>query len=342
MEKIQQYDVSESYHYGRKARAYKINRIKEKICEKLILLFTMLSATMIIFIFTFILQKSWNVFMVNGIGFLTQSGFDQQIITAFNSLASERYWEFGLRNLVVGTLTTTLGALCIAVPMGVGTAIVISEMLKGWQKTFMISVVRLLAAIPSVIFGFIGLMLVVPYIRDTFITVDMQIDYLEYFQLSGRSMLAGILVLAFMIIPIIVALSVDAINAVPRKYREAALSLGLSNWRTLIKVVLPTAKSGIIAGIILGTGRGIGEAIALSMVSGSIGVLPNPTHGGVFFLTPVLPLASAIVNKSEAISVPSIESALFGCGVVLLITTTLLSVSARTVEKIVRRRQGLV
>jgi phosphate transport system permease protein len=144
-----------------------------------------------------------------------------------------------------------------------------------------------------------------------------------------------------MILPIIVALSVDAINAVPKKYKEASLAMGLSHWRTIVKVIIPAASSGILAGVVLGFGRAIGEAIALSMVTGGVGNVPDPTHGFVFFLTPVLTLASAIVNKSEAISVPSIESALFACGVILLITTTLLSIFTKIVEYLIKRRQGI-
>lgn len=322
-------------------RRFELNRIIDGFFENMIILLTLLSATIILFIFFFILQKAWPVLKENGFHFVLKEGFDNQIRDAFNAPASAQVWTFGIRNLIIGTLTTTLGGLLIAVPMGVGTAIVIAEMTKGWVKTFMQSVIRLLAAIPSVIYGLIGILVVVPFIEAAVINVDMQIEYLEYFQLTGRGMLAGIVVLSCMVVPIIIALSVDAINAVPKKYKEAALALGLSKWRMIIKVVLPAAKSGIFAGIILGAGRGAGEAIALSMVSGSLGVFPRITHGGVFFLTPVLPLASAIVNKSEAIAVPSIESALFGCAVVLLITTTLLSICTKFVEAVVRRRQGI-
>lgn len=314
---------------------------KDAFWEKLIFFLTILSALMIIFIFVFIFAKAWPVLKYNGLGFIANTGFDEQFRNAFRAEAGKPSWEFGVLSLIVGSLTTTLGALCIAVPAGVGTAIIISETKILWFKRFMESVIRLLAAIPSVIYGLVGLLFVVPFIKANFITVDMQIEFLPYFQLSGNSMLAGILVLAFMIVPIIIALSVDAINAVPKKYREASLALGLTKWRTITRVVIPAAKSGILAGVILGTGRAIGEAIALSMVSGGAGLLPKLSHGFVFLLTPVLPLASAIVNKSEGVAVQSIESALFGCGVVLLVTCALLSIFTRIVEASVKRRQGL-
>jgi len=183
-------------------------------------------------------------------------------------------------------------------------------------------------------------MVVVPFIQSNFISSAMQIKYISRFQLSGNSLLAGILVLSIMIVPIIISLSVDAIKAVPYRYKEASLALGLTYWRTIVKVVLPAAKSGIFAGIILGMGRAMGEAIALSMVCGNIGNIPRASDGPVFFLTPVLTLASAIVNKSEMMSVNSIQSALFACGLVLLLASIFVSLCARLVEYLVLRSEG--
>ena len=319
----------------------KIARITDAASEKIILFFTILSAVIILFIFYFILQKSWEIFKVNGFGFITQTGFDKQINEAFYAPGDAPVWTFGAFGLLLGSLLTTLGALLIAVPMGMGTAIVIAELAPPKVKSLLQSVVRLLASIPSVVFGLLGLLIVVPLIKKLFITTELQIQFIKYFQMDGKSLLAGILVLSLMIMPIIVALSVDAINAVPRKYKEASLALGLSHWRTITKVMLPAAKSGILAGVVLGMGRAIGEAIALTMVTGGIGYVPDPAHGLPSLLTPVLPLAAAIVKKAEAMSIPSIEAALFACGVVLLATTTLLSILTKIVEYTVKRRQGL-
>lgn len=322
-------------------RSVKLGKVWDTVCENGIFMFTATSALIIVFIFIFILIKAWNIFKVNGLGFILESGFDKQIIEAFNAPAEKPVWKFGALGLLLGSLYTTLIALIIAVPMGLGTAIVITELSPNWMKGLLQSFIRLLASIPSVIFGLIGLLVVVPFIQSKIITVEMQIEYIKYFQLSGNSLLAGVIVLSIMITPIIVALSVDAINAVPHRYKEASLALGLSHWRTIVKVIIPAAKSGITAGIILGTGRAIGEALALSMVSGGLGNIPNPSQGIVFFLTPVLTLASAIINKSEAMAVSSIEAALFACGVLLLITCTTLSLFTKIVERIIQRREGI-
>lgn len=316
-------------------------KITDFISEKVILLLTILSALMIVFIFYFILQKSWKIFSINGFGFITQTGFDQQVKDAYLAPGDQPVWKFGALSLLVGSLLTTLGALMIAVPMGIGTAIVISELAPSWIKRLLQSVIRLLASIPSVVYGLLGLLIIVPLIKNLFITTELQIEFIKYFQMDGKSVLAGVLVLSLMILPIITALSVDAINAVPKKFKEASLALGLSHWRTIVKVIIPSAKSGILAGVVLGMGRAIGEAIALTMVTGGLSYMPNLAHGLSFFLSPVLPLAAAIVKKSESISVPSIESALFACGVVLLATTTILSILTKIVEFSVRRGQGL-
>ena len=185
-------------------------------------------------------------------------------------------------------------------------------------------------------------MVIVPFIKETFITPEMQLQYLHdpimRMQLSGKSLLAGILVLGIMIMPTITALTTDAIKAVPLAYKEAGLGLGMSHWRVVTKIIIPSAKSGIFAGVILAAGRGTGEAIALSMVSGGISNIPQISHGGVFFLTPVLTLASAIVNKSEAMSVEAIQSALFTCGFILIFTSVFFSLSTKLVEKTMKGR----
>lgn len=339
MQQMKRAEADAPYLVINKSRI-KYLKTKDFMFEKAILVLSVISALMIVFIFVFIGLKAWDVLRASGIYFIADKGFDRQIIDAFHAPADAQVWNFGALGLLLGTMTTTLGALLIAVPLGIGTSIVIAELAPYWVRNILQLVVRLLASIPSIIYGLIGLLVVVPFIQKLFITGEMQVHYIDYFQLTGNSMLAGILVLSIMIVPFIIALSVDAINAVPKRYKEASLALGLSHWRTIIRVILPAAKSGILAGIILATGRAVGEAIALSMVSGGIGNVPHLSDGPVFFLTPVLTLASAIVNKSEMMSAPSIESALFACGVILLLTTTLLSLGAKLVEFLVKRGEG--
>jgi len=325
---------------------YNTHKFKEKLKDHVfgisLFVFTALCAVVLMFIFVFILKQCFQVFKASGIGFLTNGGFSDQISTAFNASETDKTYIFGALGLIVGTLLTTLGALLLAMPIGVGTAIVICEFAPYRVRNFLSSVIRLLACVPSIIYGLVGLMTIVPLISSWFITTEMQIKYISdpllQMQLDGKSLLAGIIILTMMILPFITILSVDAIKAVPKMYREAAFALGYSHWKVIWRIMLPAAKSGIIAGVILAAGRGTGEAIALSMVCGGISNVPQLAHGGVFFLTPVLTLSSAIVNKSEAMSIPAVESALFACAAVLLLTSVILSLSTKAVEYLVTNR----
>ncbi len=303
-------------------------------------LLAFLSVVMMGFIFIFVIGRAWPVIRESGLSFWTGTNFDKQISEAYNAPVDAPVYQFGLFGLIAGTLASTFLALLLAVPVGIGAAAMLSMFAPDWLKKPAMTLVRLLASIPSIVFGLVGLMVVVPLVEKLFITVDMQIAYLDLFQMTGRGLLASVIVLAFMIVPMVVALSMDAIGSVSGSLREVGFAVGMTPWRVTWKVVLPSAKSGIIAGIILATGRGIGEAIAVSMVCGGIGLVPNPANGVGFLFGPILTLASAIINKSEAISVPSIESALFSCGAVLLAIGAVLGVLARQVEGWIRRKEG--
>jgi len=299
-----------------------------------------LSIAVIAFIFIFIIYKAYPVIKASGVSLLTAGGFDRQIQQAFYSSEAEPMLNFGLRGLISGTLITTLSALISASLIGIGSAVVICEYASRRVSGALIAIVRLLASVPSVVFGLIGIITVVPLVEKLFVNVERQIEYLDYFQMSGRSLISAVIVLTFMIAPTIVSVTVDAIRAVPHAYKETGYSFGMSKFRVISKITLPGARSGIIAGIILGAGRGIGEAIAVSMVCGGIGFLPRASLGFINFLAPTLPLAAAIINKSEAMGAASVEAALFTCGAVLLIIGAVLSIGAKLIEKKMRRMAG--
>jgi len=315
-------------------------RVVDFTMQGVVRLFAFISVVMMAFVFAFVIGRAWPVIRESGLSFWTGSNFDSQITEAYNAPAEAPVYQFGMFGLIAGTLASTLLALVLAVPTGIGTAAVLCEFAPLWLKKPAVACVRLLASIPSIVFGLLGLMVVVPLVEKLFITVDMQIAWLDLFQMTGRNLLTSVIVLAFMIVPMVVALTMDAIFSVSDSLREAGFAMGMTPWRVTWKIVLPSAKSGIVAGIILASGRGIGEAVAVSMVCGGIGLVPNPANGAGFLLGPILTLASAIINKSEAISVTSIESALFACGAVLLTIGALLAIMARQVERWIRRREG--
>ena len=305
--------------------------IKEILIEKLLLAFTVLSSILILFIMAFVMGKSLSVLQANGLGFILEKGWDQHFIEAWLAGGEIKILTFGALPLIAGTVYTTIGALAVAVPLGMGCAIFLVELCPDWLQKPLISIVRLLAAIPSVVYGLVGLMVIVPYIANNFITTEMALDFIHIVALDGTSLLAGIIVLSLMIVPIFIALASDALKAVPRQYKEASLALGVSHWRTILKILIPTARKGIIAGLVLAAGRAMGEAIALSMVTGSVANLPSTSHGFVFFLEPMRTLASTIVDNAEGMGVPAIESALFACATLLLFSCILLSLFSRLI-----------
>ena len=179
---------------------------------------------------------------------------------------------YGILPMILGSVYVTAGALIIGVPAGLLTAIFLSRFASGRPAKMMRSAVSLLAGIPSVVYGFFGLVVIVPLIRTLFGG-------------SGSSLLAACILLGMMILPTIITLSESALNAVPQSYYEGALALGATHERAVFTVILPAAKSGVLAAIILGVGRAIGEAMAVMMVAGNRAVIPNSLVKGVRTLT---------------------------------------------------------
>ena len=317
-----------------------MKKVTEALPGITIVTLSMISIAIIVFIFFFVISRALPVIQASGPSLLTTGGFDRQIREAFYALPDDPLLEFGLLGLLSGTLITTGIALLFATIIGIGAAIVICEYASRTVSVVLIAIVRLLASVPSVVFGLIGIITVLPFVESVFVTVERQIEYLDYFQMTGRSLLAAAIVLTFMIVPTVVSLSVDAIRAVPHIYRETGYAFGMNKFRVISRVILPSARSGIVAGILLGGSRGIGEAIAVSMVCGGVGFVPRANLGFINFLAPTLPLASAIVNKSEAMGSHSVEAALFACGALLLVIGALFSLATRFVENWLRKAAG--
>lgn len=308
--------------------------------KAVIYLLSAISIAIILFIFLFVFYRAWPVISASGFSLLTTGGFDVQIQEAFGASADTPMLNFGFLGLIYGTLMTTLISLIIAAAIGLGAAIMICEYTSPKVSSVFIAIVRLLASVPSVVFGLVGIITVVPFLQSTFEDKFELFSSWNYAGWDGRNMLAAIAVLTFMIVPTVVTLSVDAIRAVPDTYKETGYAFGMKKFRVISKIILPSARSGIIAGVVLAAGRGIGEAIAVSMVCGGLGILPSASLGFVNFLAPTLPLASAIINKSEAMGAVSVDSALFACGATLLIIGAILSISARAVNKRMRKAAG--
>lgn len=181
--------------------------------------------------------------------------------------------RFGILPFILTSIYGTIGAIIIGVPIGILTAIYLSKIASEKVKSIVGSAVSLLAGIPSVVYGLVGMIVLVPFVRNTFNVPD------------GASLFSAIIVLAIMILPSIIKMSITALDAVPKEYEDASLALGATPIETYFKVSFPAAKSGIAAAVVLGVGRAIGEAMAVMMVSGNMPNMPNSLFQSVQFLT---------------------------------------------------------
>jgi phosphate transport system permease protein len=231
---------------------------------------------------------------------------------------------YGILPLIAGSLAVTLGALAIGIPTGVGCAVFLAEVSGKRSAGIFKSAVELLAGIPSVVYGFFGLIVLVPAIRTYIVPIAQKFD--PDVSTSGFSILAGALILAMMILPTIVSVSENAISAVPQDYREASLALGADKRETITKVILPAARSGIFASIILGMGRAIGETMAVLMITGNVALLPKS------LLDPVATMTGTIAMEMSY-AAPSHKEALFAVGIILFVIIVLLNVVAQAVMR---------
>ncbi len=211
---------------------------------------------------------------------------------------------FGVGSLIIGSIYVTLGALIIAVPLGLGSAIYIAELASSRMKEITKPIVELLAGIPSVVYGLFGMAFLAPAIRQLF-----GLD-------SGLNLFSASVILGIMIIPIITSMSEDALTNVPKNLREASLALGATPWETITKVVVPAAKSGIIGSILIGFGRAIGETMVVLMVAGGSAQIPHNIFSSV------RPMTSAIASEMGETVVGDVHyNALFALAIILFVIT---------------------
>ena len=279
-----------------------MRKLKEFAIEKLILICGLASIFFVILIFLFLAKEGLAVF---------------KSVAPFNFLFGKSWYpisepaQLGILPLICGSLLVTLGAAIISIPIGVACAVYIAEIAPLKIKEILKAGIELLAAIPSVVLGFIGMVTLVPWVKTTF--------HLP----TGLTALSGSIILAFMAMPTIVSIAEDALYSVPKSYKEGAFALGATHWQTIYRVLLPAASSGIVAAVMLGIGRVIGETMAVMMITGNAAVIPQS------ILVPVRTLTATIAAEmGEAVVGSEHYFALFAIGIVLFIMSFIINVTA--------------
>jgi len=231
---------------------------------------------------------------------------------------------FGILPLIGGSIIVTVGAMIVAVPVGLGTAIYISEISPRWAREILKPLVEMLGGLPSVVLGFLGILILAPYLRNL---LNLP---------TGLTALAGSILLGGIALPTIISISEDALDAVPRSYRDASLALGATQWQTIWHVTLPAARSGVLTAIMLGIGRAIGETMTVMMVTGNAPVLPT---GLRYLFLPVRTMTATIAAEMGEVAKGSVHyHVLFFIGIVLFLISLVINVSASAIVFRTRKR----
>jgi len=261
------------------------------------------------------------VFVVLIFFFLLRAGMPALVEVPLSTLFSVRWYPiedyFGILPLITGSLIVTIGASLIAVPFGICTAVYISEIAPRWTREVLKPLVELLGGLPSVVLGFLGILVFSPFLRE-FLNLP-----------TGLTAFTGSFLLGGIAVPTVVSIAEDALDAVPRSYREGAWALGATRWQTIWRVTLPAARSGVLTAVMLGIGRAIGETMAVMMVTGNAPVLALRL-GSLF--SPARTMTATIAAEMGEVANGSVHyHVLFFIGIVLFVISLVVNVAASSV-----------
>ncbi len=253
--------------------------------------------------------------------FLLREGVPALAEVKLSQLFSIRWYpiedHFGILPLITGSIVVTIGAMLVAIPFGIGTAIFLAEIAPRWLREFLKPLVELLGGLPSVVLGFIGILVLAPFLQN-FLNLP-----------TGLTALAGALLLGGIAVPTIVSIAEDALDTVPQGYREGALALGATKWQTIWRVTLPAARSGVLTALMLGVGRTIGETMAVMMVTGNAPVMAVKLTS---IFSPVRTMTATIAAEmGEVANGSTYYHVLFFIGLVLFVISLVVNIIASSV-----------
>jgi phosphate transport system permease protein len=263
--------------------------------------------------------------------FLLREGVPAFFEVPLGNLFGTRWYPtfdlYGALPLILGSLLVTVTAIVIALPLGVATAVFVREVAPNWAREILKPLIEVLAGIPSVVLGFFGMTVLAPGIRTG---LGMP---------TGLTAFTGAVLLAYMALPTIISVAEDALDAVPKSYRDASLAMGATHWQTIWRVVVPAGRSGILIAVMLGLGRAIGETMAVMMVTGNAARMPT-TLDSVF--RPARTMTATIAAEMGEVAQGSTHyHVLFGIGIILFLITFLINLAATSAIFKKRRRGGL-
>ncbi len=268
------------------------------------------------------------VFVLLILIFLARAGLPALNDVPLKDLFGSRWYPiehyFGILPLISGSLLVTVGAILIAIPLGIGTAVFLSEFSPVWLRNLLKPIIEILAGLPSVVLGFLGIQIVAPFFRRFF---DLP---------TGLTAFTGAVLLALISLPTIVSIAEDALNTVPPAYRQGALALGATNWQTAWGVTVPAARSGLLTALMLGIGRSIGETMAVMMVTGNAPVLPSGLNA---LFMPARTMTATIASEMGEVATGSPHyHVLFFIGIILFLISLVVNLTASSLTLRSRKR----
>ena len=304
---------------------------------------SLLVGVCVIAMIVFVTARAWPTFEHDGLSWLGPGGglkdqIENMQATSVNPPASA--YHLNAWPLVYGTILSSVVAVVLGLAVAILSSIFIIELAPARLRKLAIPVIRLLASVPSVVYGLIGILVLVPFVGNHLISPAQKTSVQNTVLLTGEGVVVTVVILTVMITPIMIALICEALLAAPRSWREGAVALGLNPLRAVRAVTLRAIRPAIVAAAVLATARAIGEAVMISMVSGGSFFSPNFAHGPLIFLyEPFRTLASAIVDFREGVGAPALRSTLYAFAALLLFSAFVLSLAGYLIKLPLRKYQ---
>jgi phosphate transport system permease protein len=301
---------------------------------------SLLVCVLVLAMVVFVALRAWPTFAHQGLSWLGSGGdVDKQIGNMLGTSVHPPASAFFVRAwpVIYGTLLTTALAVPLALTLALLASVFIVEFAPARLRGIAIPVIRLLASVPSVIYGLIGVLVLVPFVGNDLITASQKASVQNVVELTGAGLAVAVVILTVMITPIMVALICEALSSVPRSWREGALALGVNPVRAVMAVTLKAIRPAIVAAVVLATARALGEAVMIQMVSGSRSFSPKPIDGWTFFFEPLRTLASAIIDNSEGLGAPAVRSTVYAFAFLLLFSAFVLSAAGYLIKLPLRK-----